>query len=107
MRELIDIIEGAREYQILTDVISENGYGRVGETYADGGAEGELGLVKWHEDGGVVVIDSIEAYVPVPMLGIRLLRAVEDFTRLEIDPGMMNEDGKRLWSAYKARRGSG
>lgn len=83
-------------------VSAESESGCCGETWAELNGI-ECGHVKWHSDGHTTSIDYIETGGLTPLLGIRLLKAVWDYQKQQLDPGMMNEAGKRLWRLFRAR----
>ena len=76
--------------------------GYCGETWAELNSV-ECGHIKWHSDGHTTSIDYIETNGIVPLLGARLLKAVWDYQKQQLDPGMMNEAGKRLWRLFCTR----
>jgi len=63
----------------------------------------QLGMLKWRSDGNRAYVDSIANTTTVPLLGVRMIKAMADYTKLPIDPGMMNREGKRLWDLYDRR----
>jgi hypothetical protein len=72
--------DGAKAIRYLTfhsAVTAETEWGYCGETWAElDGAE--CGHVKWHSDEHTTSIDYIETGGQVPLLGVRLLKAVWD-----------------------------
>lgn len=79
--------------------------GASGETWA-ANDDDELGVVKWHLDGGSLCIDMIETHYDTPLLGVKLLKATQAFVGpgYAMDPGMMTPEGKRLWADYQKRQ---
>jgi hypothetical protein len=86
----------------LHEILVEQDEFYCGETWAEA-ADEELGHLKWHADGNTTFIDYIETDGRTPLLGVRLLKALWDHEKQNIDPGMMNEHGKRLWRLFRAR----
>lgn len=91
-------------YLIFHETISaEDDDGRYrGETWAEA-PDGERGHIKWHSDGKTTFIDTIETDGRTAFLGIRLIKTLWDNERRNLEPGMMNEAGKRLWRLFRAR----
>jgi hypothetical protein len=83
-------------------VTAETASGNCGETWAELGGI-ECGHVKWRSDGHSTSIDYIETNGQAPLLGVRLLKAVYEAQKQRLDPGMMNNSGKRLWLLFRAR----
>jgi hypothetical protein len=81
---------------------AETARGICGETWAE--LDGvECGHVKWHSDENTTSIDYVETNGQVPLLGVRLIKAILDYQKQDLDPGMMNETGKRLWRLFCER----
>jgi gamma-glutamylcysteine synthetase len=83
-------------------VITESRGDYRGETWAE--LDGvECGHVKWRSDEHTTTIDYLETLIRFPLLGVRLLKAVYDYQKQHLDPGLMNDAGKRLWRLFCAR----
>jgi hypothetical protein len=73
-----------------------------GETWAETPVD-VAGYVEWHSDGSTTYVDMIETNASVPLLGVRLVRFLQQCTGEKLDPGLMNAAGKRLWKLYRSR----
>jgi len=83
-------------------VTAESECGYCGETWAERDGV-ECGHVKWHSDEPTTSVDYIQTGGQVPLLGVRLLKAVWDYQKQRLDPGLMNGAGERLWRLFRAR----
>ncbi len=100
--QIEDGAKPSQRFLFQSAVTAESQCGYRGETWAE--LDGiECGHVKWHSDEHTTSIDYIETGGRVPLLGVRLLKAVWDFQKQLLDPGLMNEAGKRLWQLFRAR----
>jgi hypothetical protein len=116
MRDILNLIERRdtiqNDFEIDTmydsDDEAEPRYGDTVAYFTDPDKAGEhAGILKWYIAEGEVHIVSIEVHVPAPFLSIQMLDQMRAFTNLPIDPGMMNDSGRRLWDLYRRRRDLG
>jgi hypothetical protein len=103
-RQGFQVEDGAKPGHLTfhSTVTAESQCDYRGETWAE--LDGiECGHVKWHSDEHTTSIDYIETGGQVPLLGVRLIKTVLDDQKQQLDPGMMNEAGKRLWWLFCER----